>query len=127
MASLFELEQPSFGRSSTGKLLVAASNTANTTLSAAQSIGSIVTATPTDSRTITSATFAAITAELGAQAKIGQTFEVTIVNLAANTHNLTLAGGTGVTVVGGGVVAPTTSATFIGRINSAEAIVFYRS
>ena len=128
MASIFELEKPSFGRSSTGKALVAASNTAGTSLTAAQSVGAIITATPTGNRTITTATFAEIVAELGAQAKVGQTFELTIVNLAADTHTLTLAGGdAGVTVVGAAAVAAASTATFIGRMNSTSAIVFYRS
>jgi hypothetical protein len=128
MASLFELEQPSFGRSSTGKALVAASNTAGTSLTAAQCTGAIITATPTGNRTITTATFAQIAAELGAQAKVGQTFELTISNLAADTHSLTLAGGdAAVTVVGSAVVAAASTATFIGRYNSTSAIVYYRA
>jgi hypothetical protein len=127
MASIFELEQPSFGRASEGKLLVAASNTAGTSLTGAQSVGAVITGTPTDDRTITTATFAAIKEELGAQFKVGQTFELHIVNLAA-AKTLTLSGGSesGVTVVGDAVVAAVTSATFVGRINSATAAVFYR-
>lgn len=126
MASIFELEKPSFGRASDGKLLVAASNTAGTTLTAAQSVGAVITATPTAGRTITTATLADIKAEMGAQFKVGQTFEVHVVNLAADTHALTLAGGDGVTVVGSAVVAAASSATFVGRIASATAAVFYR-
>jgi len=126
MASIFELEQPSFGRSSTGKLLVAASNSAGTTLSAAESVGAVITATPTGNRTITTATLALIKAELGDQFKVGQTFELNVVNLAADTHTLTLAGGDGVTVVGVVAVAAASSGTFVGRIASATAAVFYR-
>jgi len=126
MASLFELEQPSFGRASEGKLLVAASNTAGTTLTAAQSVGAVITATPTGNRTITTATFAEIKAELGAQFKVGQTFELNIVNKAAATHALALAGGDGVTVEGVDSVAALSSGTFVGRIASATAAVFYR-
>jgi hypothetical protein len=126
MASVFELEQPSFGRASEGKALVAASNTAGTTLSAAQSVGAVITATPTGNRTITTATLAAIKEELGAQFKVGQTFELHIVNLAADTHTLTLAGGDGVSVAGVATVSAASSGTFVGRISSASAAVFYR-
>lgn len=126
MASIFELEQPSFGRSSSGKLLVAASNTGATTLSAAESCGAVITATPTGNRTITTATFALIKAELGDQFKVGQTFELHIVNLAADTHTLTLAGGDSVTVTGAAAVAAASSATFVGRVTSTTAINFYR-
>jgi hypothetical protein len=126
MASIFELEQPSFGRASEGKLLVAASNTAGTTLSAAESVGAVITATPTGDRTITTATLAAIKEELGAQFKVGQTFELNIVNKAAATHGLVLAGGDGVTVEGVATVAALSSGTFVGRIASATAAVFYR-
>ena len=126
MASIFELEKPSFGRASDGKLLVAASNTGATTLTAAQSVGAVITATPTAGRTITTATLADIKAELGDQFKVGQTFELHVVNLAADTHALTLAGGDGVTVVGAAAVAAASSGTFVGRIASATAAVFYR-
>jgi hypothetical protein len=126
MASIFELEQPSFGRASEGKLLVAASNTAGTTLSAAESVGAVITATPTGERTITTATLSAIKEELGAQFKVGQTFELNIVNKAAATHGLVLAGGDGVTVEGVATVAALSSGTFVGRIASATAAVFYR-
>jgi hypothetical protein len=126
MASIFELEQPSFGRSSSGKLLVAASNTAGTTLSAAESVGAVITATPTGNRTITTATLALIKAELGDQFKVGQTFELNIVNKAAADHTLTLAGGDGVTVEGVAAVDALSSGTFVGRIASATAAVFYR-
>jgi hypothetical protein len=127
MASIFELEKPSFGRSSTGKLLVAASNIAGTTLSAAESVGAVITATPTGNRTITTATLALIKAELGDQFKVGQTFELNIVNKAAETHSLTLAGGDSVTVEGVAAVAALSSGTFVGRITSATAAVFYRA
>lgn len=128
MASLFELERPSFGRMTGGKALVAGSASAATELTAAESVGSVVVATPTGNRAVTTATFAAMMAELGAAAKVGQTFEITVVNLASATHTLTLGGGdAAVTVVGVAAVAAASSATFVGRINSASAIVFYRA
>jgi hypothetical protein len=127
MASIFELEQPSFGRSSTGAALVTAAN-ADVTLSAAQSVAAVVVHTPTSNKLVTTATGAAIIAELGAQAKIGQTFKVVVVNLGGSTHTSTFtAGATGVTVTGVAAVQPGTSGTFIGRVNAADAVVFYRA
>ena len=126
MASIFELEQPSFGRHSTGKLLVAATDAA-TTLTAAQSVGSIVTMTPTAARAVTTPVAADIIAEMGPQAQIGQTFEVSVINLAGATHAITFtAGATGVTVVGNAVVAAG-AGTFTGRIASATTVVYYRA
>jgi hypothetical protein len=127
MASIFELEEPSFGRHSTGKLLVAATDAA-TTLTAAQACGSIVTMTPTAARTVTTPVAADIIAELGSQAQIGQTFEVSVINLAGATHAITFtAGATGVTVVGNAVVAAAGAGTFTGRVASATTVVFYRA
>jgi hypothetical protein len=127
MASIFELEEPYFGRHSTGKILVAATDAA-TTLTAEQTCGSIVTMTPTAARTVTTPVAADIIAELGSQAKIGQTFEVQIVNLASATHAITFtAGATGVTVVGSATVAAATGGTFTGRVTTASTVVFYRA
>jgi len=127
MASIFELEQPSFNRHSTGKLLLAATDAA-TTLSAAQAVGSIVTMTPTAARTVTTPVAADIIAELGPQARIGQTWEVSVVNQAGATHAITFtAGATGVTVVGAAAVAAATGGTFTGRMASATTVVYYRA
>jgi 2',3'-cyclic-nucleotide 2'-phosphodiesterase (5'-nucleotidase family) len=127
MASLFELEQPSFGRSSSGLGLVTAAN-ADVTLTAAQSVGAVVAHTPTSNKLVTTATGAEIIAELGPQAKVGQTFEVVVVNLGGSTHTSTFtAGATGVTVTGVAAVQPGSSATFIGRVASSSAVVFYRA
>jgi hypothetical protein len=127
MASIFELEEPSFGRHTTGKLLVAATDAA-TTLTAAQACGSIVTMTPAAARAVTTPVAADIITELGAQAQIGQTFEVSVINLASATHAITFtAGATGVTVVGNAVVAAAGAGTFTGRVASATTVVFYRA
>jgi hypothetical protein len=127
MASIFELEEPSFGRHSVGKLLVAATDAA-TTLTAEQTCGSIVTMTPTAARAVTTPVAADIITELGPQAKIGQTFEVSVINLASATHAITFtAGATGVTVVGNAVVAAAGAGTFTGRVASATTVVFYRA
>ena len=127
MASIFELEEPSFGRHSVGKIVVAATDAA-TTLTAEQTCGCIVTMTPTAARAVTTPVAADIIAELGPQAKIGQTFEVSVINLAAATHAITFtAGATGVTIVGSATVAAATGATFTGRVASATTVVFYRA
>jgi hypothetical protein len=127
MASIFELEEPSFGRHSVGKLLVAATDAA-TTLTAEQACGSIVTMTPTAARAVTTPIAADIITELGPQAKVGQTFEVSVINLASATHAITFtAGATGVTVVGNAVVAAAGGGTFTGRVASATTVVFYRA
>jgi hypothetical protein len=126
MASIFELQQPSFGRSSSGREVVTAAN-ADVTLTAAQSVAGIVVHTPTSNKIVTTATGAEIIAELGPQAQVGQTFEVTVVNLGGSTYTSTFtAGATGVTVTGVAAVQPGTSGTFLGRVASTTAVVFYR-
>jgi hypothetical protein len=125
MASIFELEDPNFGRLTEERTVVAGTDAA-TTLTAAQSIGSVITVTPTTGRTYTTATAAAIISELGANGRVGQSFELTIVNLAGATHPVTFAGGTGVTITGGTSVAAASSATYLGRVASSTTVVFYR-
>ena len=126
MASIFELEQPSFGRSSTGLGLVTAAN-ADVALTAAQSVGTVVVHTPTSNKLVTTATGAEIIAELGPQAKVGQTFEVVVVNLGGSTFTSTFtAGTTGVTVTGVAAVQPGTSGTFVGRVATSSTVIFYR-
>lgn len=126
MAGQFHLEQPAFDRAINGRVLLAASNAA-TTLTAAQSIGSIVTMTPTAARAITTPVAADIIAELADGYRVGSCFEVTIVNLAAATHEITFtAGATGVTVTGVATVAALSSATFVGRVASATTVIYYR-
>ena len=125
MASLFELQDPNFGRLTKAKSILAGGDEA-TTLTAAQSIETIVSVTPTAGRTYTTATAAAILSELGVNNKVGQTFELIFVNLASATHALTVAGGTTVTVVGSATVAAATSATYVGRVTSSTAISLFR-
>ena len=125
MASIFELEQANFGRATQGRVLLAGGN-ADTTLTAAQSVESLITVTPTTGRTYTTATAAEIISELGDSAMVGQCFEVTIVNLAGATHAITFAGGTSVTVTGSATVAAASSATFVGRMATSSTVIFYR-
>ena len=63
------------------------------TLTTAELIEGIVDGTPTGNRTITTPTAAEIITALGIQNKVGQCFELTVVNKAASTHKFTLTAG----------------------------------
>lgn len=96
------------------------------TLTAAQLLNSkLFTATPTAGRTFTTATAALIVAALTDEVA-GTSFEFTIVNKAAATHAITLAGGTDVTVVGAADVSAATSGTFVGVVQSDSTVKVYR-
>jgi hypothetical protein len=125
MAGQFHLEQGAFDRALNGRAVVAATDAA-TALTAAQSIASVITMTPTAGRAVTTATGPEIIAALD-EYRVGSTFEVTVVNLAPATHAITFtANATGVTVSGSGTVAAASSATFLGRVASATTVVYYR-
>ena len=99
---------------------------ADSTLTAAQLLDSkLFTATPTAARTFTTATAALIVAALTDEVA-GTSFEFTIVNKAADTHAITLAGGTSVTVVGLATVSATLSGTFVGVVQSDNSVKLYR-
>lgn len=86
----------------------------------------IVSATPTTGRNLTTATGAQIIALLP-DANVGDCTEFTVINLAAATHAITLtAGASGVTLVGSATVAAASSATWYVRYDSATAVTFYR-
>jgi hypothetical protein len=127
MAGQFHLEQPAFDRAINGRTLLAATDAA-TALTAAQSVNSIVTMTPTAGRAVTTASGPDIIAELGnGEYRVGSSFEVTVVNLAGATHAITFtANATGVTVTGLATVAANTSATFVGRVATSSTVIFYR-
>ena len=98
----------------------------DSTLTAAQLLNSkLFTATPTAARTFTTATAALIVAALTDEVA-GTSFEFTIVNKAADTHAITLAGGTSVTVVGLATVSATLSGTFVGVVQSDNSVKLYR-
>lgn len=126
-SSIFELTSDSavMERMASKKTLLAATDAA-TALTAAQSIETIVTMTPTTGRAVTTATGPDIITELGV-GEIGTCFEVTVVNLAAATHAITFtANATGVSIVGVATVAALSSATFIGRVATASTVIYYR-
>ena len=98
----------------------------DSTLTAAQLLDSkLFTATPTAARTFTTATAALIVAALTDEVA-GTSFEFTVINKAADTHAITLAGGTSVTVVGLATVAATLSGTFVGVVQSDNSVKLYR-
>ena len=129
--SNFHLDAPNLGVTSTVRPVLAASN-ADTTLTAAQTIGGIVTMTPASTdKTITSPSASAILSQLGDGARVGSSFELTIVNVASATRALTLAAGSGVTLGGAtgmATIAAATSATYVGVVTAigTPAVTFYR-
>lgn len=96
------------------------------TLTAAELLDSkLFTCTPTAARTFTTSTAALIVAAL-VDESTGTSFEFTIVNKAAATHAITLAGGTDVSIVGSATVAAATSGTFVGVVQSDSTVKVYR-
>ena len=96
------------------------------TLTAAQLLNSkVFVQTPSAARTLTTATAALIVAALTDEVT-GTSFEFTIVNKAADTHAITLAGGTSVTIEGSASVAAASSGTFLGVVQSDSSIKVYR-
>ena len=124
MASLFELQNPNFGQLTKTKV-IKTENGAHT-LTAAEIIEGIVDGTPTGNRAITTPTAAEILTALGTQNKVGQCFELTVVNKAASTHKITLTAGSDVTIVGEPDITADTSGTFIFRVTSSTAVSAFR-
>lgn len=127
----FHLDSPNFGRMSSLRTVTAASN-ADTTLTAAQTVEGVVTMTPaTSDKTITTASAADIVSLLSDGVRVGSSFELTIVNVAAATRALTLAAGSGVTLGGASgmaTVAAASSATYVGVVTATgtPAVTLYR-
>lgn len=108
------------------KVAEVAETDAAQTLTAAELLESkLFTCTTTAARTFTTATAAQIVAALKDEST-GTSFEFTIVNPAASSHAITLAGGTNVSVVGAAAVAAGTSGTFVGVVQSDSTIKVYR-
>jgi len=129
----FHLDAPNFGRMSEKRSIKAATN-ANTELTAAETVGGIVTMTPaTSDKTLTTATASAIVSLLGDGAVIGSSFELTVVNGAAADRAITLTAPTSGGITLGGVagmatVAAASSATYVGYVTNVgtPAVTFYR-
>ena len=126
MASIFELQNPPFGQLTKTKVIKTENGAM--TLTTAELIEGIVDGTPTGNRnrTITTPTAAEILTALGVQNKVGQTFELTVVNKAASTHKYTLTAGSNVTIVGEPDITADTSGTFIFRVTSSTAVSAFR-
>ena len=100
--------------------------TATASLTSAQMISSrLFKVTPAAAVTLTTATAAEILTTMTGEG-VASTFEFTIVNVGAGGI-VTLAAGTGVTLVGLATTAVNTSATFMGRVDSTTAITIYRT
>lgn len=85
--------------------------TGSATLTAAQTTAGILSQTPAANSTLTLASATALLAVFPS-VQVGDTFNITIINLAAATFNTVLAVPASGTLVGSGTVVPLTSATF---------------
>jgi hypothetical protein len=94
-------------------------------ISAANALAGIVTSTPTTARNIQAPTATSLLSAMAGEAT-GDCFEVTIINLSASAATLTLTVNTGTTIVGSPAIVSASSATFIVRVASSSAVVFYR-
>lgn len=98
------------------------------TLTVAQVLGGIILATPTAAANYTLPTVALLEATLSS-AKIGSTFDLSIINLASNSsYDITLVAGTGWTITNGGVtvIQELSSARFLARKTGDGAWQLYR-
>lgn len=117
-SSIFELTSDlSVQETSLCKKAVKAAADEATTLTAAECVEGVVTMTPSAGRALTTPTGAALKTYIGGPLEIGTSFELTVVNVAAATHAITLtAAASGITlggVAGMATVAAATSATYL--------------
>jgi len=111
----------------TVKTTVSSLTDAAETLTATQVVtnGGLLVGTPTASRAKTIPTGTLTCAALKGY-KVGDTFDVAGINLAAATHPLVITAGTGATIVGSGTVDAATSAIFKVRVSATNTVVWYR-
>ena len=117
-SSIFELTSDlSVQEVSASKRVVTAAGNEATELTAAQTVGGVVTMTPTAGRALTTPTGASLKTYFGGQLDVGTSFELTVVNAAAATHAITLtAAASGITLGGNAgmaTVAAASSATYV--------------
>lgn len=98
---------------------------ASMTFTAAQALAGIVVSTPTTTRNIQAPTAASLLTALTGET-VGDSIEVTIINLSASAAALTLTVNTGTTIIGSATIASASSATYTVRVASTTAVVFYR-
>jgi hypothetical protein len=106
------------------KLVTALGTSGASTLTAAQTVGGVVTQTATGSQALTLPTTASLIAAMGST--VGTTCELIYINLAAQAVTLTADAGGGTSIVGSSVVN-NTSARIIIAIASATTVVVYRA
>lgn len=100
--------------------------TATATLTTAQILSRLLVANPsTTAATYTLPTAALLDAAL-LNTQPNHTFEITIINLGTSSGAITVAAGTGITLVGSATVAITSSATYMARKTATGAWTFYR-
>ena len=100
--------------------------TATATLTAAQITGGLLVANPSASAATYTLPTVALTEAVVTNAKVDSTFELNIVNLGTSSGALTIAAGTGWTIVGSATVAITSSARYLARKTGAGAWTIYR-
>lgn len=101
--------------------------TATATLTAAQITGGMLVANPSASAASYTLPTVALTEAVLANAKIGSTFELTLVNLGTSSGAVTIVAGTGWTLVGNAVVAVTSSSSWLARKTGDGAWTLYRA
>ena len=100
--------------------------TATATLTAAQITGSLLVANPSTSAASYTLPTAASVDSVLTNAKIGSTFDLSIINLGTSSGALTIVAGTGWTLVGSATVAVTSSAQFLAYKTGDAAYTLYR-
>ena len=115
------------GNTHTEKTTVTTLTDTAETLTAAMVVtnGGLLVGTPTASRAKTIPTGTLTCAALKGY-KVGDTFDVSVVNLAAATHPLVITAGTDATIVGVATVSALTSASFKVRVSATNTVVWYR-
>ena len=115
------------GNTHTEKTTVTTLTDTPETLTATQVVTNdgLLVGTPTASRAKTIPTGTLTCGALKGYA-VGDTFDVSVVNLAGATHPLVITAGTDATIVGSGTVAAATSASFKVRVSAANTVVWYR-
>jgi len=100
--------------------------TATATLTAAQITGGLLVANPSTSAATYTLPTVTATEAIVTNAKVDSTFELNIVNLGTSSGALTIAVGTGWTLVGSATVAITSSARYLARKTGTGAWTIYR-
>jgi hypothetical protein len=122
MASIFELEAPVFGGKALGGMTYAAP-TATGALTVAQTVNAILETEQSAAITLTTPTAAAIKAAYP-NAVAGTSFQLVVINSGSN-HNVTIEGGTDVTVVGVATIARYASKVFVGYFVTGSTIKLF--